>query len=128
MTAIYLYFNAAMYALFALWCTLRLDATSSNLGYSVLSNSGRSEYLTVYGGLQWGLGLVFLYKATRPDLQRVGLVVAICLYAPLVLHRTVSLVRFAPVEPLTRIVAGLEVVMRVVALALWLVGRTRAAL
>ncbi|CAN5658223.1 membrane protein [soil metagenome] len=126
MTPLYLWFNAVMYAVFALWCALRLDSTSQNLGYTALSNSGRSEYFTVYGGLQWGLALVFAWLAFKPELHRTGLLVALALYAPLVLHRSISLVRFGPVETLTRAVAGLEIAMLVIAAALWFLGSSRA--
>ena len=127
MTAIYLWLNAAIYAVFALWCALRLDSTSANLGYTTLSNSGRSEYFTVYGGLQWGLALVFAYMAAKPELQRPGIAVAIALYAPIVLHRTISLLRFGPVETLTKAVAGLEIAMLAIALVLWFAAPTRTA-
>jgi hypothetical protein len=125
MTSLYLWINALMYAVFAAWCALRLDETSRNLGYAALSNSGRSEYLTVYGGLQWGLALMFAWFAFKPELHRTGLLVAIVLYAPIVLHRAISLLRFAPVESLTRIVAGLEIAMLVAAIALWFFGNGR---
>lgn len=125
MIVFYLWFNAAMYAVFALWCALRLDSTAQNLGYTALSNSGRSEYFTVYGGLQWGLALVFAWFAFKPELHRTGLVVALALYAPLVVHRSISLVRFGPVETLTKAVAGLEIAMLVIAAALWFLGSGR---
>ena len=126
MTALYLWFNAVMYAVFGLWCAIALDATSANLGYVALSSSGRSEYFTVYGGLQWGLGLVFALMALRPDLHRTGVLVGIALYAPLVLHRTISLLRFGPVETMTLGIAALEVAMLLAALALWFAGRQAA--
>jgi hypothetical protein len=125
MTAAYLWFNAAMYVVFGLWCALRLDGTAQNLGYIALSNSGRSEYFTVYGGLQWGLGLVFAWLAFKPELHRTGLLVALALYAPIVLHRTISLLRFGPVETLTKAVAGLEWAMLVAAAVLWFLGNSR---
>ncbi len=53
MTVLYLWINALIYVVFGLWCALRLDDTATNLGYTVLSDSGRAEYLTVYSGLQW---------------------------------------------------------------------------
>lgn len=127
MTAIYLWVNAAMYAVFALWCAVSLDKTSANLGYTALSNSGRSEYFTVYGGLQWGLGLAFAYFAMKPELHRVGVVFALAVYAPIVLHRTISLLRFGPVETMTKAVAGLEIVMLVLAVVLWFAGSQRTA-
>lgn len=127
MAALYLYFNAALYAVFGLWCALRLDATAASLGYTTLSSSGRSEYLTVYGGLQWGLALIFLYLASKPELHRAGVVIALALYAPIVLHRMISLLRFSPVETLTMAVAGLEIAMLAAALLLWfMAARTPA--
>ncbi|GAA4857300.1 DUF4345 family protein [Luteimonas vadosa] len=126
MTALYLWINALMYAVFGVWCALRLEPTAQNLGYTMLSNSGRSEYLTVYGGLQWGLALVFAWLAFKPELHRTGVLVAIALYAPIVLHRTISLVRFGPVESLTKVIAGLEVLMLLAAIALWFLDRARS--
>lgn len=127
MTALYLYFNAALYAIFGLWCAVGLDRTSANLGYTALNNSGRSEYFTVYGGLQWGLGLIFLYLALKPELHRAGVVIAIALYAPIVLHRVISLLRFSPVERLTMVVAGLEIALLAAALLLWFMGQRTPA-
>lgn len=127
MTLLYLYFNAALYAIFGLWCAVGLDKTSANLGYTTLSNSGRSEYFTVYGGLQWGLALIFLYLALKPELHRAGIVVALALYAPIVLHRMISLLRFSPVERLTLGVAGLEIALLVVAVLLWFMGNRTPA-
>ena len=73
MIAAYLYLNSALYALFALWCTLQWKSTSANLGYVSLDNSGRSEYLVIYGGLQWGLTVSFFWLANDPALRVIGL-------------------------------------------------------
>lgn len=127
MVAIYLWVNAALYAMFALWCAVRLDDTARNLGYVALSGSGRSEYLSVYGGLQWGLALIFAWFALKPDLHRIGLVVALAVYAPIVVHRAIGLLRFGPVETLTRAVAGLEIAMLAIAAVLWFVGQPRVS-
>ncbi len=103
----YLYLNAALYALLALWCTLFPEATASAVGYRVLSASGQSEYLVIYGGLQLGMAFLFAYFAwTRQP--RNGLVLSLAFYLPIVLYRAVTLVRFWPVEPTTSLLAGLE--------------------
>lgn len=120
LAALYLYLNAALYALFAVWCAVRLESTARNLGYETLSNSGRSEYLTVYGGLQWGLALIFLLFAHDPALHRTGVVASLLLYAPLVLHRAVGLLRYAPVSKTTKAVAALEVALLAAAVALFI--------
>lgn len=125
MTTLYLYFNAAMYVVFGLWCALDADGTAANLGYTSLSASGHTEYLAVYGGLQWGLGLMFAYFAAKPPLRRVGVLVAIALYAPIVLHRNIAIWLHGPVATMTQLVAGLEIAMLLAAVALWWFGTRR---
>lgn len=119
MIAWYLYTNALLYAVFAAWCALKLDATSQNLGYAALTASGRTEYLAVYGGLQWGLALAFLLFATKPEWHRLGLLVSLALYAPIVLHRAIGLLRYGPVERMTYAVAALEIALLAAAVLLW---------
>ncbi len=127
MATLYLFLNAALYGGLALWCTFQVETTSRFLGFLTLSNSGRSEYLTIYGGLQWGLALMFLLFALKPDLQRTGLLVSMLFYAPLVLHRLISLARFSPVERGTLVVAGLEIALLLAAVLLyWMASRGRA--
>ncbi len=81
MAAVYLYVNAALYLLFAVWCTFAPSSTAKNIGYSALSNGGHSEYLVIYGGLQLGLAMLFWLVARSPATLRLGVLVAIGLYA-----------------------------------------------
>lgn len=122
---IYLYVNAALYAIFAIWITLQHATTSSNLGYETLSNSGRSEYLTVYGGLELGLAAFFAYTAMNSQYARLGLLFALCLYVPIVAYRIVTVAKFWPVKPMTLYVGGLEAVLLIVGVVLWM--RTAAS-
>lgn len=115
---IYLYLNAILYVVFAVWCTLLPARTAAALGYLTLSSGGRSEYLVVYGGLQLGLAFVFFQTARIASLQRVGLMIAIALYVPIVLYRIVSVARNWPVPTLTLETAGLEAALLIA--ALWL--------
>jgi len=105
----YLYFNAAIYAVFALWCTVSPWRTAAAVGYPALDAGGRSEYLVVYGGLQLGLALIFALLA-RGDkaLVQFGLLASLCLYGPLVLYRAITVARFWPQPPLTIAVGVLE--------------------
>lgn len=127
MSTVYLWFNALTYAVFALWCTLRPTPTSQALGYLSLSPSGQSEYATVYGGLQWGLALLFALFAMKPELRRTGVLAAILLYAPIVLYRLISLTQNASLETLTYAVAALEVTMLIAAVAIWFATTRHAA-
>ena len=75
MAAIYLYFNAAVYGMFAVWCSIAPRTTSMSVGYLELSPSGMSEYLVVYGGLEYGIAFFFAYCA-RAGQIRTGLIFA----------------------------------------------------
>jgi len=116
--AIYLWVNAALYLVFAFWMTLRPWRTSAAVGYVTLSASGRSEFLVIYGGLQLGLSAFFAWCAWRPTLHGVGILLALCLYAPIVLYRLITIGRFWPLAPATIGVAVLEVALLVGAIML----------
>lgn len=119
MTSIYLYLNAAIYLVFSIWCSVAASGTSQALGFISLNPSGRAEYLTVYGGLQLGLAIIFGWTAWSGEL-RFGLVVALALYAPIVLWRIAGVSMNWPVANGTLYVAVLELTMLMAAIALWL--------
>lgn len=120
MLAANLWFNAALYVVFGLWCALAWPRTSAAMGYLQLDGSGRSEFLTVYGGLQLGLAGFFAWSALQAPAS--GLVLALALYVPIVAFRAVSVLRHRPVGGVTRAVAVLEAALLVAALALWFTG------
>jgi hypothetical protein len=122
----YLYFNAFVYVAFAFWCTLEPLQTSQQLGYLMLSSSGQSEYLVVYGGIELGLGAFFFYCARHAE--RAGLVLALALYAPIVLFRWFSIVKLWPVAQTTVAVGSLETALLLVALVLWRKSQGRSSL
>ena len=62
MTALYLWINALLYLLLALWCTILPDRTSQAIGFLELSNSGRS-IRRIYGGMQFGFAFLFAWTA-----------------------------------------------------------------
>jgi len=117
--AIYLWLNAVAYLFLAIYCTVRADASARGLGYTSLNSSGQSEYLVIYGGLQFGLALAFALMARSHDLHRVGIQFALCLYVPIVVYRVITVLRFWPVQSMTLGVAALEVVLLIAAIALW---------
>ena len=116
MVRFYLYFNAALYFLFALWCTIAPLDTSQQLGYSTLTPAGLSEYLVVYGGIELGLGVFFLYCARRET--RTGILFSLALYAPIVLFRWISIARLWPVSMATVTIGALETLLLLAALIL----------
>ncbi|AJC45406.1 MULTISPECIES: hypothetical protein [Xanthomonas] len=118
MAKAYLWFNAALYALLAVWCTLLPAQTAAAVGYVGLDRSGQSEYLVIYGGLQLGMAFLFGYFARTGQL-RTGLLLALAFYVPIVLYRSASLLRLWPVGPTTTGLAAFEIVLLLTALVLW---------
>ncbi|MEB1528892.1 DUF4345 domain-containing protein [Xanthomonas sp. WHRI 7945] len=118
MAKAYLWFNAALYAVLALWCTLLPAQTAAAVGYVGLDRSGQSEYLVIYGGLQLGMAFLFGYFARTAQLHT-GLLLALAFYVPIVLYRSVGLLRLWPVGPTTTGLAVFEILLLLAALALW---------
>lgn len=117
--ALFLWLNAALYAVFSAWCALRWSSTSAALGYVQLNGSGRSEYMAVYGGLQLGLAIGFALFALHAQHQRLGVLFALVLYASIVPFRWASVAWMGPVERLTLAVGALETGMLLWAAGLW---------
>jgi hypothetical protein len=114
----YLYLNSVLYLAFAVWCTVASQSTSTNLGYLTLSNGGRSEYLVIYGGLQLGLAVLFFLVARDAAYVRLGMLISIGLYLPIVLFRLITVSINWPVPALTLATGGLETMLLIA--ALWL--------
>lgn len=115
----YLLANAVLYVLFAAWCTLAPEKTASAIGLKLESPSGRSEFITVYGGLEMGLAVFFALAGLKPAMHEAGLLFALCLYGAITIWRVPTLVAFRGIGPLTFATAGLELVLAIVAGALW---------
>lgn len=111
--AFYLYANAVLYFIFAVWSTVSPWKVSANIGYTGLSNSGRSEFLVIYGGLELGLAALFAWFAAHPQLQRPGVLIALFFYVPIVAYRLVTVLKFWPVSRTTLGVGSLELALLV---------------
>ena len=118
LAAVYLYVNAALYAIFALWCTIKYQRTAEALGYTALDASGHSEYLVIYGGLQCGLAIAFFLLGSRSEYHELGGWVSLGIYAPIVLYRWTTVAIWRPVSAMTLAIALLETVLLVGAIAL----------
>jgi hypothetical protein len=116
MIKFYFWLNAALYLLFALWCTFGKDQTAKASGYLELNNSGWSEYLVIYGGLQLGLAGFFAYLASNEAYFRVGVMFSIMLYIGIVIFRLTSIYAYWPVRKPTLVIAGMEVLLLIGAL------------
>ncbi len=111
--------NAVLYIIFAAWCTLAPVKSSQALGYMTLSPSGSAEYLVVYGGLQVALALVFSGAAFGLLPDKIGLMMAIAVYAPLVAYRAVTWMVYKPDTTTALATAVLELGLLVAAVFLY---------
>lgn len=88
---LFLLLNGLLYITLGLWCAIRPQQTASSVGLTWESIQGLVEYVTVYGGLEFALGVFFLYCALRPDYAGAGVVFGLCLYGGLAIFRTIAL-------------------------------------
>ena len=121
MTQIYLYFNSLLYLLMGLWSTFSSQSTAIRIGYLTMSKRGRSEYLVIYGGLQIGLAITFFLLGRDPVYSRLGLLISIGFYAPIVIFRVVTGLMNRPVSGSARGTIAFETLLLIV--ALWLYHR-----
>lgn len=115
----YLLFNAIAYIGFALWCTFAPEKTSSAIGLQFRNGSGKSEYITVYGGLEMGVAAFFLVAGIMPKYQEAGLLFSLLFYAGLVVFRAYTFATVPGIERVTYYFAGSELVLGLIAAGLW---------
>jgi hypothetical protein len=115
----YLLFNAVAYIGFSLWCTIAPEKTASSLGLTFRSGSGKSEYITVYGGLEMGVALFFLIAALTPKYQEPGLLFAVFFYGGLVVFRLFTFATVTGIERITHGFGASELVLGLIGAWLW---------
>ena len=115
MTAAFLALNALVYLGLGLWCTLDPDGTSRAIGFAFAKSSARSEYVTVYGGLEVGLGLFFAVAAWYEPLRAAGLLFALLTYGCLALFRIGTIVAYGDVGRFPWIMLAIELPMAAIA-------------
>ena len=100
-TKLYLTVIAILYAYLAIWCSVSPQITSEKVGFERIGDTGRSEFLTVYGGLEMGLALVFLLPWLNTQHTTAALWACALVHGCLVLFRGISLWMYPKVAPLT---------------------------
>ncbi|WP_298862971.1 DUF4345 family protein [uncultured Gimesia sp.] len=118
MTRIFLALMGILYVLLALWCAIAPESTSQSVGFTLQPGSGQSEFLTVYGGLELGLALVFLWPLLQRAVTQFSLGVCLMVHGSLVLFRTVGFFLFTGFESTTFYLAGGEWLIFLISLTL----------
>lgn len=83
-----------LYIVSSLWCVLQMDMVTAYLGFQLLNNVAQSEFITVYGGMQMGIGLAMLLTSLRSDYMEAGLFFSMVFSLFLAFYRLVSFFMF----------------------------------
>lgn len=118
LSQVYLYFNGVVYLSLAIRSTVASRSSAVRLGYLSLSDSGRSEYLVAYGGLQLGLAVLFGMLGSSSSSQRLGLVIASGFYVPIVAYRIITGLAYSSFSQSTLVALGVEMLLLSVAVVL----------
>jgi len=98
----------AVYVLLGLWCAIQPERTSKTVGFTLQPGSGQSEFLTVYGGLEVGLGIALLWPLFRAEYLGFALLLCLLVHGCLVLFRTIGFVLFSGMQSTTYYLAVVE--------------------
>jgi hypothetical protein len=119
MVPLYLGFNAFIYMVFGVWCAAGWRSTTRAQGFLSLDSNGICEYQAVYGGMELGFAAFYLIAALKPEFQRAALLFSLLMYAGLVLFRWAAIALHSPVSGVTKVLAGLELLLLAGAAALY---------
>ncbi len=119
----FLAFVGLMYLGLGLWCAIAPEKTSKSVGFELRPGQGQSEFLTVYGGLEVALGLMFLWPLYRSEDVMLALAACLAVHACLVLFRTVGFFLYTGFESTTYTLAAGEWILFLTSGAIYLWNR-----
>ena len=109
-----------LYAGLAIWCSVSPAVTSDKVGFEIKPGSGQSEFLTVYGGLEMGMALIFLLPMFRSDYLFSSMLACCLIHACLVAFRSLSFILYTDISAMTyKLAAGEWVILIVSIICLW---------
>lgn len=124
---IYLGFVSLIYIALAIWCSVQPNVTSDKVGFELKGGSGQSEFMTVYGGLEFGLALVLLATLIRNETVRFGVLACVLIHGSLVVFRSISLVCYSDIGAFTYRLAIGEWVITLLGIAILFLGTRQSA-
>ena len=126
MSRLFLVLVATLYGSLAAWCSIDPAGTSKVVGFSRQRGAGQSEFLTVYGGLEAGMALMFMAAALWERLRFSGLLNCFLIHVCLVLFRSGGFLLYEVEQAMTRQLAVGEWVLAIcTAVLLWRECRSR---
>lgn len=112
-----------LYVALGVWCAAAPATTSKKVGLERINESGRSEFFTVYGGLEVGLGATLIVLAAQSSTLSSGLIACLLIHGGLVLFRAISFSLYDAMKGLTLNLAIGEWVIFLASLALLIASR-----
>ena len=104
----FLAFVGFAYIGLGIWSAVAPQKTSKAVGFVLQPGQGQSEFLTVYGGLEVALGLLFLWPLYKSEEVAFPLLACLVVHACLVLFRTISFFIYTGFETTTYVLAATE--------------------
>ena len=89
----YLYLNSILYIVFGVWCAVDPLWTSAAVGFALPGAQGFAEYVAVYGGMEFGIGIFFLITALKAPLTQAGVLFGACFYSGIFVFRSFALMQ-----------------------------------
>jgi hypothetical protein len=123
---IFLYVLAILYIGLGVWCAVAPATTSKKVGLDRVGEAGRSEFTTVYGGLEVGMGIMFALLAWRPESVAYGLLACVAVHGGIVAFRTASFFLYDAMHGMVVRLAISEWLILVISSALLLMLRQSA--
>lgn len=87
----YLVLVGLLYLGLGLYCAFAPGAASKKVGFGLQGANGTSEFITVYGGLEVALAVLFFLALLSDEATRASLLACLIIHACLVLFRTASI-------------------------------------
>lgn len=120
---IHLLVVGSLYLLSGIWCTWQPDLASDYLGFELLSGVARSEFLSVYGGLQCGLAIAMILSALRSSYIEAALFFALVFSVVLQAFRAASLLIMAWLPEVIQMLILEAVIVLILTHGLWRIRR-----
>lgn len=104
-----------LYFISGLWCALNAGLAGSYVGYDMSSDIAQAEFVTVYGGLQVGLGIAMILGSLKTSTISGTLLVAFVFSLTLAAARLISVTMYPSIIAETGVwfMAKLELVMAI---------------
>jgi hypothetical protein len=105
--SLYLKINGVAYIALGLLCAVLPGFSAHLIGLDPIGQKGIAEYVAVYGGLEFGMGMFFLLSLPA-ERQYSGLLFGFCVYTGIVIFRVGAMLLNGPTTDFGWVLFSLE--------------------